>query len=231
MDLQIHDGCDNLWSDILHFYWLAEKTKDIWDYSTYTRSIRINGCIIIEKKLADFSGCKDVGYSIRNKIDKHNTDCDFKKIIWDSGWGKKYSELLAKRKKDVHSKENDVKKHEKIKSHLKILTDIVEILEGIHNHYQSKERRFWTENQYEELKTTCMRAFLSSINHAFPEDRRCDIGFFIEGKKVYYSTVPERILTQNYNEMKTNMRGPVTETFVEINGNPITTEKWFSRGC
>lgn len=231
MDLQIHDGCNNLWSDILHYFWLASKTKDTWDYSTYTRSIRIYGCIIIEKKLADFSGCKDVGYSIRKKKDEYNTKSNFNNIIWNCGWGKKYSELLAKRKKDVHSTSDNVKKHEPNKSHFKILNDIKEILEGIYNHYQCNERKFWTEKQYEDLKTTGTRAFLSIIDHSFPEDQRCDIGFFIEGKKVYYSSIPKRMLTQKYDEMKTNVRGPVTETFIEINGAQIKNEKWFSRGC
>jgi len=67
MDLQVKDGCRNLWSDIIHFYWLASRTGDIGDYSTYTRAIRIYGCMIIEKKLSDYSGCNNVGYFNKEK--------------------------------------------------------------------------------------------------------------------------------------------------------------------
>lgn len=231
MDLQINCGVEHIWSDVLHYFWLAEKTNDKWDFSTYSRTILIQGCIVIEQKLAEYSGCNDVGYSIKKNIDVYNKNNQQNKIDWSSGWAKEYSEILAKRKQIIHVVGNNVRKHFKRNIHRKFLNSIIVVLNGIHSHYNSNESKFWKQTQYEDYKLTDSRCFLSSIDHSCPSEKRNDIGYYYEGKKIFYATLPKSKTKGNYEEMKNLIRGPVTTTFIEEDGEEILNEKWFSRGC
>ncbi len=231
MDLQIHNSEQLLWSDVLHYSWLAENSHDSWDYNSSIRSMIITGHIVIELITSRLSGCVNLGYSFRKNLDDHNMASKLPEIDWSSGWGKSLSEFISERKEIVHlsGKKNIMKFFYDNGKHLEYLNKARSVLKGIGQHYSSTES-WWDEDQYEEYKESKMTANLSLKMKGYRDEDGHEIGYVRGEREIVYGHIPPSASKEQFGTMKSSLRGPVTKAYIKCKGNIIYEEEYYSRG-
>ncbi len=98
MLLNIENNTQQIWSDALHFSFLAKNTEDKWDMSTYVRGTIINCWIVIENEFCDLLEDDKISYRFKQNVEEAVAKLGKESIEWKSGWGQKLAILHGKRK-------------------------------------------------------------------------------------------------------------------------------------
>lgn len=231
---QIDDTTKLIWSDALHYAWLAKNTSDRWDSSAYGRSVLVNGWVVIENLVAAASGCQDIGYSFKNKLDKHIDEHNQTPITWGSGWGQMARELIEERKAIIHK--TRLRKMGDLFVEPRHTDETIEkvklVLDGIALHWSLEIHPWWRDDQYEDYKNESVFGFSIVMIGSCNSGDCIKVGFRIGNKVRITAKMPvDADWEQVFEQQKKEVKLPHDFIFARKGGEVLREDTLLMRGA
>lgn len=232
--LQIDDTTKLIWSDALHYAWLAKNTPDRWDSSAYGRSVLVNGWIVIENLVAAASGCQDIGYSFKKKLDDHITEHKQTPVTWGSGWGQMALELIEERKAIIHK--TSLRKMGDLFVEPRHTNEIIEkirsVLDGIALHWSLEIYPWWRDDQYEDYKKESTFGFASVMIGSCKPGHCVEVGFRTGDEVRITAKIPiDENWEQVFEQQKMEIKLPHDVIFARKGGEVLREDTLLMRGA
>jgi len=222
-----------MWSDALHYGWLSGREVDRWDVGAYVRSVIVNSCIVIEAYLANVSGCKDVGYSIKRNLNDHISITNGSTVNWGTGWAQTLLAILEMRKNIIHKvsnlREAELKPNSNDANAALNMSKF--ILDGIHSHWKQSDDRWWHCDQYEDYKKESCFGFICLKKNGYNQEDGIELFYKWKDKEYVHFMLPGNEQWEVYwAKMMSELRGPISYIAVRKNGKILREMNCISRG-